>query len=95
MGNIPNLGPTILNGIANSAGVFFGLPRKSARMIVSNTGANPLLYHFKPFSGDASFRTLNPNSTEPQAIVDQVMGIHVKSVVSTTFEVVASYDYLR
>lgn len=95
MGNIPNLGPTILTGVANSAGVFFGLPRKSARIIVKNRGANPLLYHFKPFSADADFTTLDPDSTEPNPIVDQVMGIHVKSVVSTPFEVIASYDYLR
>lgn len=95
MGNIPNLGPTILTGIANSGGVFFGLPRKSARWIIKNTGANPLLYHFKPFSSDSNFTTLDANSTEPQPIVDQVMGIHVKSVVSTTFEAIASYDYLR
>lgn len=94
MGNIPNLGPTILNGIASSAGVFFGLPRKSARLQLSNTGANPLLYHFKPFSSDSFFKTLNPNS-EIKPIVDQVMGIHVKSVLSTTFEFLASYDYLR
>lgn len=95
MGNIPSLGPTIITKIANSAGVFFGFKRRSARVLLKNQGAVPLKYHFEPFSGDADFATVNVGQETP-FIVDQVMGIHVKTGGATVcpFEAIATYEYL-
>ena len=92
-GNIPSLGPTIISKIANSAGVFFGFKRKSARVLVKNQGAVPLKYHFEILSGDADFATLEVGGKE--TIVDQVMGIHVKTASGVCpFDAIATYEYL-
>lgn len=97
MGNIPNFGPEIINGVANSAGVFFGFRNRSSSLLIKNVdGVNSLLYHFNASADASPFTTLAKDTSE-HPIVDSVMGINVKtsSAVTAKFEVVVSYDYLR
>ena len=88
--NIPSLGPTIITKIANSAGVFFGFKRRSARVLVKNNGAVPLKYHFELLSDGADFATLEVGGKE--TVVDQVMGIHVKTASGVCpFDAIAAH----
>lgn len=97
MGNIPNFGPEIIKGVANSAGVFFGFRNRSSSLLIKNIdGVNALLYHFNILSDASPFTTLAKDTSE-HPIVDSVMGIHVKTsgAVTAGFEAIVSYDYLR
>jgi len=97
MGNIPNFGPEVIKGVAISTGVFFGFRNRTSSVRVRNVDASdPLLYHFQILSDASPFITLTSDEKE-HPIVDSVMGIHVKSPagVTTDFEVIAAYDYLR